>query len=84
MGGDPERLARDMRAFSQLAEEAGTSAGPVTLMAPLPLEQAEQSAELLGRYAELGVERLVCALRYDTLDDYQRALDQIGRLKRPS
>jgi hypothetical protein len=32
---------------------------------------------LLERYAELGVERLVCALRYDTLPEYQRALERL-------
>ena len=84
MGGDPERLAADMVTFRRLAEEAGGQAGPVTLMAPLPLSQPDDAAALLSRYAELGVERLVCALRYDTLDDYRRLLDQIDRLKLPS
>ena len=80
MGGDPDRLLQDMTELRRLAEEAGTEPGPVTLLAPLPLPQAEECAALLERYAELGVERLVCALRYDTLTEYQRALDRIERL----
>ncbi len=84
MGGDPKRLADDMATFRQLAAASGAEPGPVTLMAPLPLQQPDESERLLERYAELGVERLVCAVRYDTLADYQRLLEQLSGLKRPS
>ncbi len=88
MGADPDRLALDMAEFRRLAEAEDRQPGPVTVLAPLPLQQADECASLLSRYAEMGVERLVCALRYDTLADYQRALERIARiserLKRPS
>jgi probable F420-dependent oxidoreductase len=77
MSADPDRLAADMAEFLRLAVEAGTEPGPVTLMAPLPLQQPDACTSLLERYAELGVERLVCALRYDTLPEYQRALERL-------
>ena len=84
MAADPGRLARDMAEFRRLAEASGGKPGPVTLMAPLPLAQPEEAASLLERYAELGVERFVCALRYDTLAEYQRALERLQGLNRPS
>ena len=84
MGGDPDRLSADMAQLVALAEAAGVAPGPVTLMAPLPLDNRPESEALLERYAELGLERLVCAVRYDTLADYQRLLEQISRLKIPS
>lgn len=81
MGADPERLAQDLAEFRRLAAEAGRSPGPVTLMAPLPLQQPDKCRVLLERYAELGIERLVCTLRYDTLPEYQQALEQLQRLE---
>ena len=82
MGGDPERLAQDMASFRQLAETAEREPGPVTLLTPLPLSNRDKCNELLERYAALGVERLVCATRYDTLSEYQHSLEQIGGLTR--
>jgi probable F420-dependent oxidoreductase len=84
MGADPERLAGDISQFRALAEAAGAEPGPVTLMAPLPLDNRAQGSELIDRYAALGVERLVCAVRYDTLAEYQHMLDQIIGLQRGS
>lgn len=84
MGLDPDRLAREIGEFDRLAEAAGRKRGPVTVMAPLPLGEPDDCAALLERYLDMGVERLVCALRYDTLSDYQRSLEKLAGLKRPS
>ena len=80
MASDPEKLARDMAAFRQLAETAGRAPGPVTVMASLPLDEPARSRELLLAYRGLGVERLVCAIRYDDLSGYQQALGAIETL----
>ncbi len=84
MGADPDRLARDIGEFERLAERAGVTRGPITLMTPLPLEDPDGSAALLERYLEMGVERLVCALRYDSLGDYQKSIGRLEGLQRPS
>ena len=84
MGADPERLARDVAEFEALARASGTERGPITLMAPLPLAERDESNAMHERYAALGVERLVCALRYDTLAEYQRQLEHLAGLKLPS
>ncbi len=61
----------------QLAEALADFKGPVTVMAGLPLADPGASRELLHRYAALGVERLVCALRYDTLASYEEQLRRL-------
>jgi len=78
MGADPDRLGRDLAEFRRVAETQGAQPGPVTVLAPLPLSQPDECASLLVRYAAMGVERLVCALRYDNLSDYERALERIA------
>jgi probable F420-dependent oxidoreductase len=80
MGADTERLAEDMAAFRRLAEAEGSTPGPVTLMAPLALDAPDRSRALLDDCRALGVERFVCALRYDDLAGYERALSGIQAL----
>jgi probable F420-dependent oxidoreductase len=81
MARDPESLAADLETFAGLAREAGGSPGPVTAMAGLPLAEPERARRLLEAYADLGLERLVCALRYRTLDEYQSQLDALASLR---
>lgn len=67
---DPATLARDLERYRELAREAGTVPGPVTAMARLPVDDPATARSLLGEYRALGVERLVCALRYAGADEY--------------
>ncbi len=62
----------------QLAEALAGFEGPVTAMVGLPLEDAGASREQLRRYTALGVERLVCAVRYDTLASYEAQLRRLA------
>jgi probable F420-dependent oxidoreductase len=80
MGADPDRLCRDMEDFGRLAAAEGREPGPVTLMTSLPLAQPDQCRSVLEEYAAIGVERLVCGIRYDDLTEYERALDAIQAL----
>ncbi|MEQ8485564.1 MAG: TIGR03619 family F420-dependent LLM class oxidoreductase [Pseudomonadales bacterium] len=81
MTRDPDALGADLAQFAALAAEQGRTSGPVTAMAGLPLDDGPRAAALLGRYRALGIERLVCTLRYRTLDDYQRQLDVLAALR---
>ena len=80
MARDPSSLKADMSMFFEMAREAGTTPGPVTAMAALPLSEPDRARELLESYAEMGLERLVCALRYDTLDEYRALLQSLVAL----
>jgi alkanesulfonate monooxygenase SsuD/methylene tetrahydromethanopterin reductase-like flavin-dependent oxidoreductase (luciferase family) len=81
MTRDPDVLGADLAQFAGLAAAQGRTPGPVTAMAALPLDEAPRAAAVLGRYRALGIERLVCTLRYQTLDDYQRQLDALAALR---
>ncbi len=74
MGGDPERLAADLDNYARLAAAEGREQGPVNVMRPLPLGEPESCRLLLDAYSELGVERFICALRYETLQDFEDSL----------
>lgn len=80
MGGDPDRLRADLRRFDVLATAAGKERGPVTVMRPMPLDQPETCHSLVEQYAVLGVERLVCAISYDNLDEYTASLKMLQTL----
>jgi len=78
MGGDPESLAGDLTLYDQIAAEQGRSRGRTTVMRSLPLTDPAETRNLLARYAELGVERLVCAVRYDTIDEYRSEIERLS------
>lgn len=81
MARSPETLVRDLALFQALAEEAGASPGPVTVMAGLPLDRPDDARELLEAYRALGVERLVSALRYRNLAEYERQLEALADIR---
>ena len=78
MGGDPERLASDLVDYTRLCEEAGREPGKVSVMRGLPVEDVTQCNELLDAYRALGVERIVCAVRYDDASQYQSQLERLS------
>jgi probable F420-dependent oxidoreductase len=80
MAREPQSLARDLKTFRTLAAEAGGTPGPVTVMAGLPLQDPTRARDLLHQYRDLDVERVVCALRYDTAEEYAERLDALAAL----
>lgn len=80
MGADPERLARDMAQFSALAAAENRQPGPVNILRPLPLGSLDECRELLEAYSDLGVERFICALGYNTLTEYETSLAALKQL----
>jgi probable F420-dependent oxidoreductase len=78
---DPTSLHHDLEQFRELAEQATAAMGPVTAMAGLPLAEPGRARELLDQYRELGLERLVCAVRYQTLDEYLQQLEALAGLR---
>lgn len=81
MARDPATLAVDLEQFRTLAREAGATPGPVTVMAGVPVDKGDEARELIDAYRALGVERLVCALRYRDLGEYEQRLEQLANLE---
>ena len=80
MARDPQSLSRDLKTYAELAREAGKEPGPVTAMAGLPLGERERARAVVSAYEALGIERLVCAVRYRTLDEYESQLGVLAAL----
>ena len=83
MARDPGSLAGHLEQFRAFALEAGTTPGPVTVMTGLPVDRPEEAQGLIGAYRALGVERLVCALRYRDLAEYELRLEALATLAIP-
>ncbi len=71
-------LEADARQYQALAEAANAPFS-ITAMGRLPVEPEDARAELAA-YADLGVERFVCGIGYETLDGYQAELDRLSAL----
>ena len=84
MGATPDSLAPDLARYRDIAAAAGNPSARVTVMSALPLKTPKEAADLLAQFAAMGVERFVCALRYDTVDEYEAHLDQLQAAVRAS
>ncbi len=74
MTRSPERLAPQLEQFKQLAREQGRAPGPVTVLTGVDTSDRQVAQETLVQYSALGIERLVCAMRYNSLSEYQDRL----------
>lgn len=79
MARSPAQIEGAMAQYRQLTDSLGKPRGDVTVMTGLPLTDEAASRQLLGAYRELGVDRLVCAIRYSDVQGY---VDALGRLER--
>ena len=81
MARDPQRLGADLERYRELGAELGKPQHGVTVMAGLDLGDVGAAAARLSEYAALGVERLVCAMRYADADEYVRQLDALAQVR---
>jgi alkanesulfonate monooxygenase SsuD/methylene tetrahydromethanopterin reductase-like flavin-dependent oxidoreductase (luciferase family) len=79
MARDAAALGADLALFDRKAEAAGRRRGPVTAFVPLSLADPGRATGELLRFEALGVERLVCAVRYDDATGYRQQLDRLVR-----
>lgn len=80
MGLEPPALAAAMEQYRVLTQALNRPTGTVTLMRGLPLADGDRCRRLIEEYAQTGVERLVCALRYDTAGEYISQLEGLAAL----
>jgi len=80
MGLEPSALAEAIVSYREITADLDRPPGRVTLMRGLPLDEPGRCQDLVGRYAELGVERLVCAIRYDTSAQYTDQLESLSSI----
>ena len=95
MAVSPEKVAGDIQRFRTLAAqkgngeqgngeqgngEQGNGDSPVTVMGGLDLSNRENARKTLDDYRALDVDRLVCGIRYDTLEEYVAQLDLLANV----
>ena len=80
MSRNLDKLRADISQFEQLAADAGKTRGPVSVMSGLPTNDPIEAREQLARIKDIGVDRLVCAQRYESLDQYRAQLDELAVL----
>jgi len=80
MMADPQTLVAPMADYRQMTESLGRPPGTVTIMTSLPLSDEYKARELIAEYRAVGVDRLVCAMRYRTLAEYRANLKSLVKL----
>ena len=78
MARNADKLAENITLFSQMAEDAGSPRGPVTVMSGLPLDEPAKAQALVTRFKKLEIERLVCSVQYNTADEYRQAITRLA------
>ncbi|MEM7100332.1 MAG: TIGR03619 family F420-dependent LLM class oxidoreductase [Pseudomonadota bacterium] len=79
MAKNPEQIAQSAKDYRELTLSLGKPPGQISVMTNLG-SQLDQARTLLDRYADLGVERVIAAVGYDTEADYRYQLDQLRAL----
>ena len=80
MGLEPERVGELRAEYDGYCERAGRASGSITVMGGLPLADLSRSRSRLDAYREAGIERFVCGMRYQTVEDYEQQIDALHSL----
>lgn len=77
MAREPAQIAESVAQYRKLTDDLGRPRGNVTVMTGLPLADVSVSQVMLASYRDMGVDRLVCALRYSDVDSYTAELEKL-------
>ncbi|NKB57732.1 MAG: TIGR03619 family F420-dependent LLM class oxidoreductase [Alphaproteobacteria bacterium] len=77
MARGPHDVASALPQYRELSEAAHKPPGTITVSVRLPLADPGHSRDLLDEYRSVGVDRLICGMRYDTIDEYREQLDRL-------
>ena len=77
MAQKPEQIEADVAAYFEEARATNAQAS-VTVMGGLPSNDAGLARQTLAAYADMGVERFVCAMRYSDVSEYLSGLDRLA------
>jgi probable F420-dependent oxidoreductase len=80
MGLAAADVATHRSRYRELTEALGRPPGSISVLTALPWQDAARLSDAAAGYAAAGVDRIVCALRYTTVDEYRRALDALASI----
>ena len=75
MARTPENLGPAIAQYRQMTEAQGRPPGQITVSTRLPLDEPGQTRDLWAQYRDLGADRLICGLGYDTGDQFRSKLE---------
>jgi hypothetical protein len=78
MSRTPQNLAAPIREYRELTEAMGRPPGQIAVSTRLPLDDEPRTRALLDEYRTLGVDRLVCGLGYDTIEEFRSRLESLA------
>ncbi|MBG05169.1 MAG: hypothetical protein CMM59_13955 [Rhodospirillaceae bacterium] len=73
----PSDIADHLPRYRALTDAAGKPPGFINISARLPLDDMAESRDLVAGYREAGVDRMVCGVAYETVDDFRAGLDKL-------
>lgn len=73
----PADLKPHVATFNQQAADAGRPALETVIMKTLPLDNPQQTLDMVGAYGDAGVTRIVHTQSYDTATEYREIVDQL-------
>ena len=82
MPTDPDDLKDDIQFLQDGFDETGKAAPEVILLKQLPLENLDESAELLSRYASVGVTGIDHPGKYESADEFAEICEQLMAVKK--
>ena len=73
----PSDIVDHLLYYRELTNAAGKPPGLINISTCLPLDDIAQSQALVSRYREIGVDRMVCGIDYETVDDFRDELEKL-------
>ena len=78
---EPEDLIESLGEYKKLCDLKSKSTDKISVVSWLNPKDKARSAEKLKKFKSMGIERLICGLQYNNVDDYLKQLDLLKSLK---
>ena len=78
--GAPEEFKENLEMYRELCDSENKPSDQISVVSRLDLEDKNLSKEKLLKFEDMGIERIVCGLPYEDLDDYLNKIDFIKAL----
>ena len=82
MAGKPDDVRAAIGEYRALTDSLGRPPGGVTVMSRVDLADERHGRAQLDEWRALGVERIVCGMRYRDAAEYRRRLEALARIAR--
>ena len=78
--GAPEEFKESLEIYRELCDSENKPSDQISVVSRLDLKDKNLSKEKLLKFEDMGIERIICGLHYEDLDDYLNKIDFIKSL----